>query len=258
MANRGQSTYLESVRALNAEAVPLVASSNSNAISLLVNWLERHARKMAQLARLGPGASDKKEEQVPKVRLLTLLSFATREEVRWMLLGMVLALLSGLSMPAWLLLLAKSLETFNSIGLLVNTIGGDATLDLLLSELYRLCWLFGIVGGVSLVVGAGYVAIWTYTGEKQALRIREKFVRAAFRQEAAWFDKRGDPQELPTYAANALAKINGALGRQMMDTLANLVSAICCLAVAIGLNAPLVSLTTTNDGTLTVRKLPFF
>jgi ABC-type multidrug transport system fused ATPase/permease subunit len=238
-------TYMESVRKLNAEAVPLVANSNSNPMKVVADWLERHARSMAQLGRKGPGASDEKE-QIPKVRLLTLLSFATKEEVRWMLLGMALALVSGLSMPAWLLLLGQSLETFNSIGILVNTIGGEATMDLLLSELYRLCWLFGIVGGVSLIVGSGYVTIWTYTGEKQALRIRELFVRAAFRQEAAWFDSRGDPQELPTYAANALAKINGALGRQMMDTLANLVSAMCCLAVAIGLNAPLVGPTTTR------------
>lgn len=234
-------SYFQSVRKANAEALPLVASSKSDVIKTVVDWLEDHAKKMAQLARLGPGASDEKET-VPKVRMLTLLSFATKQEVRLMLGGMVLATVSGLSMPAWLLLLAKSLETFNSIGVLVSTIGSEATMDVLLSQLYQLCWLFGVVGGVSLIVGSGYVAIWTYTGEKQALRIREKFVRASFKQEAAWFDKRGDPQELPTYASNALVKINGAIGRQMMDTYGNLLSAVCCLAVAIGLNAPLVSL----------------
>jgi len=146
---------------------------------------------------------------------------------------------SGLTMPAWLLLLAKSLETFNSIGKLVNTIGGEATLELLIDQLYQLCWSFAVVGGVSLVSGTTYVAIWTYTGENQALRIRQQFVRGAFRQDSTWFDMMGDPQELPTLAANALAGINDAIGRKMADGVANLLSAVFCLAVAIGLNPPL-------------------
>lgn len=100
-------SYLESVRQLNAEAVPLATTSP---IKLTTDWLERQTKKMARLRKMGPGSTDEKEK-VPKVRLLTLLSFATHKEVRWMLFGMALAVLSGLSMPAWLLLLAKSLET---------------------------------------------------------------------------------------------------------------------------------------------------
>jgi ABC-type multidrug transport system fused ATPase/permease subunit len=221
----------------NESAVPLMAG-NSDPGNFLVEWAEHRAKQMARLTKRGPGSDD---PEVPKVRTFALLSFATPEERWWMILGLVAAAVSGLSMPAWLLLLAKSLETFNSIGKLVNTIGGDATLEILVDELYQLCWSFAVVGSVALVSGSTYVAIWTYTGEKQALRIRENFVRAAFRQDAAWFDLRGDPQELPTIASNALARINGAIGRMMADTFANLLSAVCCLAVAIGLNANLVS-----------------
>lgn len=70
-------------------------------------------------------------------------------------------------------------------------------------------------------------------------RIRQNFVRGAFRQDSAWFDKRGDPQELPTIAASALTSINDAIGRNMADFVANLLSALGCLAVSLGLNAPL-------------------
>lgn len=143
-------------------------------------------------------------------------------------------------MPVWLLLLAQSLETFNDIGKIINA-GGS--IDILADQLYKLVYSFAIVGAVSLFSGAAYVALWTYTGERQSLRIRELFVRGAFRQEAAWFDTRygGDPQELPTLAANALSRINDSIGRIVADTFANLLSAVCCLAVALGLNAPLVS-----------------
>lgn len=85
------------------------------------------------------------------------------------------------------------------------------------------------------------MSLWTYTGERQALRIRELFVRGVFRQELAWLDRRGkDPQELPTLAANALQRINDAIGRIIADTFANLLSAVCCLAVSIALDPPLV------------------
>jgi ABC-type multidrug transport system fused ATPase/permease subunit len=77
-------------------------------------------------------------------------------------------------------------------------------------------------------------------GERQTLRIREKFVRSAFRQEAAWFDGRGDPQELPTLVANALARINGAIGRSVADTFANLLSAVGALAISLVLDPKLV------------------
>ena len=125
-------------------------------------------------------------------------------------------------MPAWLLLLAKSLETFNDLGKLINSVGGEAAVEILKNQLYQLCWSFAVVGFVSLLSGSIYVSIWTYTGEKQALRIREKFVRSAFRQDAQWFDSRDDPQELPTLATNALEKINSAIGRTMADAFAKL------------------------------------
>ena len=54
-----------------------------------------------------------------------------------------------------------------------------------------------------------------------------------------WFDKRGDPQELPTLASNALTGIGNAIGRVLADFVSNMLSAFGCLAVALGLNAPL-------------------
>lgn len=71
------------------------------------------------------------------------------------------------------------------------------------------------------------------------MRTREAFVRSALRQDAKFFDSRGDPQELPTLAANALGKISDGIGRKVADAFANLLSSVACLAVAIALDPPL-------------------
>lgn len=140
-------------------------------------------------------------------------------------------------MELTLLLLAQSLETFNQIGTIIAQ-GGSYTI--LLDEMYKLIYSFAIVGAISLVSGTTYVALWTYIGEAQTLRIRKKFVTSALRQEMAWFDTSvGDPQELPVMAANAMGRIQIALGRSIADTFANLLSAVGCLMVAFGLDAPL-------------------
>lgn len=128
---------------------------------------------------------------------------------------------------------------FSNLGTIINTIGGEAAIDALKSQMNTLIWSFVILGVVSLFSGSLYVSLWTYTGERQALRIRQAFVRSAFQQDAKWYDSRGDPQELPTLAANALAKINDGIGRKIADTFANLLTSIVSLAVAIGLDAPL-------------------
>ena len=48
--------------------------------------------------------------------------------------------------------------------------GGEEAIQLLLDQLYSLCWSFAVVGVVSLLAGSSYVSIWTWTGESQALR----------------------------------------------------------------------------------------
>jgi hypothetical protein len=156
------SMALKSAFDLNKSAVPLVASHKAAPGNLIVDWVENRAKQMASFARLGPAAAPADN---PKVSMMALLSFSTRKERQLMLVGLVAAAISGLSMPTWLVLLGKSLETFNSIGKIVNTVGGEAALEILIDELYKLCWSFAVVGGVALFSGSLYVALWTYTGE---------------------------------------------------------------------------------------------
>ena len=173
----------------------------------------------------------------PKISFGSLFYFSTLHEKLWMVVGIVAAGIAGLAMPVWLLLLSHSLETFNDIGTIIAA-GGDITI--LKSEMQKLIYSFAIVGFVTLLSGTTYVSLWSYTGETQTLRIRKAFVKSALRQEAAWYDTRpGDPQELPVLAATALGRIQVALGRAVADTFANLLSAVGCLMVSLGLDPPL-------------------
>jgi ATP-binding cassette subfamily B (MDR/TAP) protein 1 len=181
---------------------------------------------------------DQDNKSKARVSFLKLLSFSTPKE-RWlMVLGVFCATVSGFGLPVWLILLARALDTFSSLAVLIEEVGGDALYDYLRTELNNLCVAFAILGFVCLVSGTLYVGIWTYTGEKQSLRIRKAFVRGALNQDAGWFDE-NDRNELPSMMGTSLMHINHAIGRHMVDTYALGISAAGALGVALALNSQL-------------------
>ena len=115
-----------------------------------------------------------------KVSILSLLSYSTTKEKCLMAFGLVMAAVSGCAVPTWLVLLANGLDKFSNLGFLINA--GANLMDVVQEELNKLVIAFAILGAISLIAGSLYVSIWTYTGEKQALRIKEKFVKSAFHQ----------------------------------------------------------------------------
>lgn len=117
-----------------------------------------------------------------KVSLWRLLSYSTWKERGLMMFGVAMATFSGLAIPLWLVLLAQSLDSLSNLASLIATVGNAAIMDVLMNKLRELCLAFAVVGFVSLVTGSLYVSIWTYTGEKMALRIQNQFVRASMNQ----------------------------------------------------------------------------
>jgi len=178
----------------------------------------------------------KEEYKASKVSLLALLSYSTCKEKWLMALGLLCAAVAGCGLPAWLVLLARSLDQFSNIATVINAIGGEGLEQRLQDELNNLVMAFLYVGIIALVCGTLYVALWTYTGEQQSLRIKEKYVRSALKQDAEWFDTH-NRDELPTKVANAMVHVQGAVGRQIADTFANAFTAAGCLVVAFLLNA---------------------
>eukprot|EP00545_Synedropsis_sp_CCMP1620_P013131 CAMPEP_0119006186 /NCGR_PEP_ID=MMETSP1176-20130426/2153_1 /TAXON_ID=265551 /ORGANISM="Synedropsis recta cf, Strain CCMP1620" /LENGTH=1320 /DNA_ID=CAMNT_0006958075 /DNA_START=89 /DNA_END=4051 /DNA_ORIENTATION=+ len=217
-------TYLQEA---SADAIPVTkTASSADYVSFVTEWLHRDVNQ------------EKKEPPPRRVSILALLSYSTVKE-RWlMVLGVIMATISGLTLPAWLVLLAMSLDKFSNIYVLIEQIGGNGLYDFLLKELNQLAIGFVCVGFVSLISGSSYVALWTYSGEKQTLRIQKAFVRAALQQDAAWFDTY-DREEMPTRMGTSMVNIQAAIGRQMVDTYSMCISASGSLAVALVLNTPL-------------------
>ena len=222
-----KSSYLEEYNHVRANAIPLTRAANHDAF-------------LSYFRCADPNRAPTQKE-IAKVSLWTLLSYSTPKERMLMMLGVLMATFTGLGVPSWLILLARSLDTFSSLAALMNNANENQSADLmtlLRTELNKLCAAFAIVGIICLITGFIYVSIWTYTGEKQALRIQKKFVKSCLNQDAAWYDS-NDRETLPTKMGTGLVHVSNAIGRQVVDVYANAVSAIGCLAVALLLNTAL-------------------
>jgi ATP-binding cassette subfamily B (MDR/TAP) protein 1 len=62
------------------------------------------------------------------------------------------------------------------------------------------------------------VYCWSYTGERQTQKFREKYVNAILSQEIGWFDTCG-AAELATRVAELTGKIQDGMGRKVGDSI---------------------------------------
>ena len=168
-----RSSYLEQYNSIRGNALPLSKAANHD--------------DFLHYFRCANPKYNPNNPQVAKVGLWSLLSYSTPQERLWMVLGVIMATFTGLGIPAWLILLARSLDTFSSLATLMAKAGDNLdVMGLLRTELNKLCIAFAVVGGICLVTGFIYVSIWTYTGEQQSLRIQKQFVRSCLNQDAEW------------------------------------------------------------------------
>jgi len=219
------STFVDDYNKVRAEALPLTKAGDTGNFFHNFRW--------------GDPNHDPTQREIAKVSLWRMFSYSTVRERCLMVLGLVLSTFTGLGIPAWLVLLAQSLDTFSNIGMLLSKVeDSQDNMDYLMKELTSLCTAFAVVGLICLVTGFGYVSIFSYTGEMQSLRIQKAFVRASLNQDAAWFDTH-NRETLPTKMGTALVHINNGIGRQIVDVYSNAISAAGCLAVALVLNTKL-------------------
>jgi hypothetical protein len=69
----------------------------------------------------------KPQAEPKKINFFALFRYSTTKEKALLTFGTLMAAISGLSMPIWLLLLAESLETSNQIGSIIAA-GGSYTI----------------------------------------------------------------------------------------------------------------------------------
>ncbi|KAJ4770415.1 ABC transporter B family member 11 [Rhynchospora pubera] len=122
----------------------------------------------------------KKAEELEKkkVPLYKLFTFADRFDVAMMVLGAVAAMANGMAQPIMTFIFGDVINAFGA--------GTDQNVVHRVSKVIVNFVHLGIASGVASLLS---VACWTITGERQAARIREIYLKSILRQDIGFFDK---------------------------------------------------------------------
>ncbi|KAM6494368.1 multidrug resistance protein 1 [Amanita muscaria] len=141
-------------------------------------------------------SSGGEELKVTPVSISELFRFSTKFELLLDFIGLVCAAAAGAAQPLMTLLFGNLTQDFVSFGIVLNTSPNDAAKISAAAAAFRhsasLDATYLVFIGVGIFVCTYiYMATWVYTGEVNARRVRENYLRAILRQEIAYFDKVG-------------------------------------------------------------------
>ncbi|XP_039914086.1 ATP-dependent translocase ABCB1 isoform X2 [Hirundo rustica] len=154
----------------------------------------------------------KKGEKPKMVSPFTLFRYSSWSDKLLMILGTLLAVAHGSSLPFAMIIFGDMTDSFVASGdknFSVNFTEG--MLHKLEEDMTRYAYYYsGIAAGVLL---AAYIqtSFWTLAAGRQIKKIREKFFHAIMRQEIGWFDV-NDVGELNTRLLDDVSKINDGIG----------------------------------------------
>ncbi|XP_063180837.1 ATP-dependent translocase ABCB1 [Chroicocephalus ridibundus] len=153
----------------------------------------------------------KKAEKAKMVSPFTLFRYSNWSDKLLMILGTLLAIAHGSSLPVAMIIFGDMTDSFVNFG--DKNYTGNFTFDLvkLEEDMTRYAYYYsGIAAGVLL---AAYIqtSFWTLAAGRQIKKIREKFFHAIMRQEIGWFDV-NDVGELNTRLLDDVSKINEGIG----------------------------------------------
>lgn len=150
---------------------------------------------------------DIKDDIVEKSTAATwaqVFSTADAYDIVLMALGVIGALITGISIPFFNVLFGEMLDA-------LNTDPGSFQ-----ERISSIALAFVGVSAINLVSGWLQVYGWSVAGERQTQKLREKYVRAILSQEIGWFDTIG-ASELATKVADTSGKVQDGLGRKVGD-----------------------------------------
>ncbi|KAL0342844.1 UNVERIFIED_CONTAM: ABC transporter B family member 11 [Sesamum calycinum] len=151
-------------------------------------------------------SSSNEKTNVSKVPYYKLFSFADPADYALMVVGMITAVGSGLCLPLMTLL----------FGELANSFGQNAETERVVSEVSKVSLKY-----VYLALGSGVaassvkVACWMITGERQAARIRNLYLRAILRQDIGYFDRETNTGEIIERMSTDTIIIQDAMGQKV-------------------------------------------
>ncbi|KAF6167198.1 hypothetical protein GIB67_029836 [Kingdonia uniflora] len=147
-------------------------------------------------------STGKKAYTVPYYKLF---AFADSNDILYMVLGTIGAVVNGMAMPFMTILTGDLTDAF---GQNVNT---DKTLSVVSKVALKFVYL-GVAAGIASFV---QVAFWMVTGERQAARIRSLYLKTILRQEIAFFDKETNTGEVVGRMSGDTVLIQDAMGEKV-------------------------------------------
>ncbi|KAJ3756801.1 P-loop containing nucleoside triphosphate hydrolase protein [Lentinula raphanica] len=140
------------------------------------------------------------EPELSPVGFTEMFRFSTKTELFLDFIGLIAAAAAGAAQPLMSLLFGKLTESFVEFQVIVNAMNSgqqippdqfnDAVHDFRSQSAKDALYLVFI--GIGMFVCTYlYMYIWTYTGEVNAKRIRERYLQAVLRQDIQYFDKVG-------------------------------------------------------------------
>ncbi|TFK40835.1 P-loop containing nucleoside triphosphate hydrolase protein [Crucibulum laeve] len=140
------------------------------------------------------------EPEIPPVSFTQLFRFSTKYELFIDFIGLIAAAAAGAAQPLMSLLFGNLTQDFVNFGTTLNQANnGNATAAARIPEAAAAFRHSAALSASYLVyIGVGmfactyiYMYVWVYTGEVNAKRVREHYLKAILRQDIAYFDKVG-------------------------------------------------------------------
>ncbi|KAG1370985.1 ABC transporter B family member 4 [Cocos nucifera] len=149
--------------------------------------------------------SEKQDDGKYTVPFYKLFTFADSTDISLMILGTVGAVANGLALPLMTILFGDLIQSF----------GGASDIHDVVHRVSKVALKF-----VYLAIGSGVasffqVACWMATGERQAARIRNLYLKTILRQEIAFFDKETNTGEVVERMSGDTVLIQDAMGEKV-------------------------------------------
>ncbi|GMY17158.1 ABC transporter B family member 11-like [Fagus crenata] len=148
----------------------------------------------------------KEDEKTNTVPFRKLFTFADSTDVLLMILGTIGAVGNGVCMPLMTVLFGELTDSFG---------GNQNQNDHVVDVVSKVCIKFMYLAVGAAVAAFLQVACWMVTGERQAARIRNLYLKTILRQDVAFFDKETNTGEVVGRMSGDTVLIQDAMGEKV-------------------------------------------
>ena len=168
-----------------------------------------------------PGPAERSGEESKKKGLsyLALFRYADRIDLILAAAGSVAGAANGVALPAFALIFGDLMDSLN-----------DLT-DVRAAVDDNIKWL-GVLAGGTLVAGFAQVSCWTLTGERLMGHVRERYLHAALRQDATYYETVRSAEQTFALLGPEVASMTDAVGQNVGLSIQYCVTFVAGLIIA--------------------------